>query len=119
MLDAFEHCRDPLRAWVHDGLLKSRILASDTRCPGLIVVIAGRELSELMQLPDELQARFVRSIESLSKWEGTHVRDFLTLHGIDPSDNEVNFIQEQLGEGRLSLVAALQLVQQLRVEIAV
>jgi len=119
ILDAFEKCRDPLRSWVRDGLLRPHVLGDATRCHGLVVVIAGRELSEVAELPDELQERFVRSIESLKDWETEHLRDFLKAHGFDPSDSDVNWIQEKVGEGRMSLVAALQLVQQLRSEIVV
>ena len=38
------------------------------------------------------------------------------LHGISPTDNEVNFIQEKLGEGRFSLVDVLQLVPLLKAQ---
>ena len=43
ILDAFEQCREPLRSWIRDSLLRARIIATETRCFGLIVVVAGRQ----------------------------------------------------------------------------
>jgi len=113
MLDAFEHCHDPLRSWVRDRLLRAHVFGDAARCHGLVVVLAGRELPEIEELPDHVLQRFVRSIESLSGWERDHVSEFLRLYKFDPTDEIVDAIQTVLARG-MTLVSALQILSEMQ-----
>jgi hypothetical protein len=113
MLDAFEHCHDPLRSWVRDRLLRAHVFGDAARCHGLVIVLAGRELPEIEELPDHVLQRFVRSIESLSGWERDHVSEFLRLYKFDPTDEIVDAIQTVLARG-MTLVSALQILSEMQ-----
>jgi hypothetical protein len=116
MLDAFEKCHEPLRSWVRDRLLREHVFGRDERCHGLVVVLAGHELPEIEELPDEVHGKFVRSIESLSKWDREHVQDFLQLYGFEATPDMVDLIQKALGMG-LTLVGALGLANEVQPKV--
>jgi hypothetical protein len=118
MLDAFEHCHEPLRSWVRDRLLREHVFGNAARCHGLVVVVAGRELPEIEELPDHVLQRFVRRIPSLSGWERDHVSEFLKLYKFDPTDKMIDAIQQVLALG-VTLVSALQIASQMQPEVHV
>ena len=127
VFDGWEGCNLSLREWIRDEMLGNHVLHPDPnlRPERLAVVIAGRphqppDTSHGLRA-DEFRALFdseeehsatVLSIKSLSDWESEHVSEFMVLNGCpQPTEAQVNLIQEQLRKG-VSLEKILSLIDE-------
>jgi hypothetical protein len=111
LLDSFERCNEDLRVWILNGFLLPLCFNIARRPSRLLVVLAGRVLSDVLNRQGHQQV--VKSGSPLSGWDLEHVKAFLKVHGYgNLSDRDVDIIWEKVKAG-YSIAKAISLAEAL------